>query len=202
MIWSYPEVPRVPGSPAGLRLVVDLHRLDLEPYRGPARPSRWLASWSTATYLPLLGLAPRLGRSFSLEETRAAGSPKLAVIGHGFWVDRLGSDPAVLGRSIGLNGAAIHDHRRAARGLPRPDRSGRAVRAGDHAGGRRSRGEVESLLLGRGAEEGRRHGRAGRGGRETLGGVVSREIGDPAGDRRSKSGAPRPFRSTTSVSIR
>ncbi len=74
---------------------------------------------------------------------------------------------------------AIHDHRRAARGLPRPDRSGRVVRAGDHAGGRRSRREVESLLLGRGSKEGRHHGRAGRGGRENA-----RRRGQP-GDWRS-----------------
>jgi putative ABC transport system permease protein len=72
---------------------------------GAGAPEQVTGELVDGTYLPLLGVSPRLGRSFSSEDTQAAGSPKLAVIGHGFWVNRLGSDRGVLGRSIGLNGA-------------------------------------------------------------------------------------------------
>src|SRR5262245_63965798 len=71
---------------------------------GAGAPEQVTGEMVDGTYLPLLGVAPALGRSFSFEETQAAGSAKLAVIGHGFWMNRLGSDPAVLGRTIGLSG--------------------------------------------------------------------------------------------------
>jgi putative ABC transport system permease protein len=71
---------------------------------GAGAPEQVTGELVDGTYLPLLGVAPQLGRSFNAEETQAGGSPKLAVIAHGFWLNRLGSDPGVLGRSIGLNG--------------------------------------------------------------------------------------------------
>lgn len=51
---------------------------------GAGTPEQVVGELVDGTYLPLLGVSPQLGRSFSVEETQAAGSPKLAVIGHGF----------------------------------------------------------------------------------------------------------------------
>ena len=160
------EVPRVPGSPAGLRRRLRPSPAGPGTSPAPARPNRWLASWSTAPTCRCSASCPALGRSFSLEETQAAGfaearRDRSRLLGRPSWQRSGGSRPIDRPER-----PALHDHRRAARGLPRPDRSGRVVRSGHHAGGRGSRREVEPLLLGRGPQQGRRHGRTGRGGRE------------------------------------
>jgi putative ABC transport system permease protein len=67
----------------------------------PERVPIELVEWS---YFHVLGVAPQVGRAFSAQETGTPGSAPLAVLGHGFWVRRFGSDPTVVGRTIGLNG--------------------------------------------------------------------------------------------------
>ena len=55
----------------------------------------------TANYLDLIGSHPILGRGFLPQEESAAD---VAIINETFWRKRLSSDPAVLGRSITLDG--------------------------------------------------------------------------------------------------
>ena len=43
------------------------------------------------------------GRTFTQEEDRP-GAPKVAVLSHGFWARRFGSDPAIVGKTISLGG--------------------------------------------------------------------------------------------------
>jgi predicted permease len=50
-----------------------------------------------------LRISPMLGRIFNDEENRA-GAAKVAIVSHGFWRSRLGSDSKVVDRSIELNG--------------------------------------------------------------------------------------------------
>lgn len=57
----------------------------------------------THDLFPLLGVTPRLGRGFLPEEDAAGGAP-VAMLSNGFWRDRFGADPAVVGRSIALDG--------------------------------------------------------------------------------------------------
>ncbi len=73
---------------------------------GSGSPERIVGEVAESTYFQTLGLTPHLGRMFSAEETRAPGSAPLAVLGHGLWIRRFGADPAVLGRTVGLNGVA------------------------------------------------------------------------------------------------
>ena len=54
----------------------------------------------TPGLLPLLGVAPVLGRSFDINEI---GQP-LIMIGHAFWRTKFGADPQVLGRQVTLGG--------------------------------------------------------------------------------------------------
>ncbi len=56
-------------------------------------------------YLPTLGVAPRLGRTFSAAEDLPGATPT-AVLSEGLWRDALNADPDVLGRVIHLNGDA------------------------------------------------------------------------------------------------
>jgi putative ABC transport system permease protein len=57
----------------------------------------------TSGLFPMLGVAPFLGRTFTLEEERAA--TPVAVVGYGLWARRFRADPEIVrGRSIALDG--------------------------------------------------------------------------------------------------
>ncbi|HET9513083.1 MAG TPA: ABC transporter permease [Gemmatimonadales bacterium] len=56
----------------------------------------------TVDFFRLLGVRPRLGRVFLPGEDRQ-GNNLVAVLSHGLWQARLGSDPAILGRTLMLN---------------------------------------------------------------------------------------------------
>jgi putative ABC transport system permease protein len=54
--------------------------------------------------MTVLGVVPRMGREFTLEDT-LAGSQPTALISEPYWRLRFGSDPDVIGRSISLDGS-------------------------------------------------------------------------------------------------
>ncbi len=51
----------------------------------------------------VLGQRPELGRGFRPEDGRR-GAPRVALLGHDLWRDRFGSDPAIVDKSILLDG--------------------------------------------------------------------------------------------------
>ena len=55
------------------------------------------------TLLPTLGVQPEVGRWFTAEEDVPDG-PEVAILSHDLWVERYGADPAVVGRSLMMNG--------------------------------------------------------------------------------------------------
>jgi predicted permease len=59
----------------------------------------------SGNYFTALGVRPALGRFFLPEEDRTPGSHPVIVISHGLWRRRLGADPAVIGKTISLNGS-------------------------------------------------------------------------------------------------
>ena len=58
---------------------------------------------ASAGFFPALGTAPRLGRTFTMEEDRP-GSALVVVLSHRLWQSRFGGDPGVVGKAISLNG--------------------------------------------------------------------------------------------------
>ena len=58
----------------------------------------------TWTYFSTLGIAPAIGRDFSEMDGRS-GSPLTVIVSHGFWQQRLGGRPDVIGKPIRLDGA-------------------------------------------------------------------------------------------------
>jgi putative ABC transport system permease protein len=58
------------------------------------------ATWDL---FPMLGAAPALGRAFLPEDDRP-GAPRTAILSYGFWQRKSGGDPAVIGRTITVNG--------------------------------------------------------------------------------------------------
>jgi predicted permease len=69
---------------------------------GLGAPERITGETVTANYFPVLGVAPEFGRTFTEAEDREGGD-RVVVLTHGFWQNRLGSDQAVLGRTITLD---------------------------------------------------------------------------------------------------
>ena len=60
----------------------------------------------SANYFSVLGIQPRLGRFFLPEEDAVPDRDHVVVISCRMWEGRLGSDPAVLGKELVLNGIA------------------------------------------------------------------------------------------------
>ena len=65
-------------------------------------PDRLSGLRSTPNLFATIGLAPLLGRTFEPDD----GPVEAVVVSEGFWLRRLGGDPAVVGRTITLDGAA------------------------------------------------------------------------------------------------
>ena len=57
----------------------------------------------TPSYFPALGVPPALGRVFDRQEEQSGRDP-VVVISHRFWQNHLGSDPAVIGKALRING--------------------------------------------------------------------------------------------------
>jgi predicted permease len=58
----------------------------------------------SGSYFPVLGVQPALGRLLGPDDDRAIGEHFVAVLSHGYWEDRLGSDPGVLNSTLVING--------------------------------------------------------------------------------------------------
>jgi hypothetical protein len=71
-------------------------------FTGRGDPEQLAAARTSANFLQVLGVRPAIGRQFLAAEDKPGGDP-VVLIGHGFWVRRFGSDPAVVGRHITLD---------------------------------------------------------------------------------------------------
>jgi putative ABC transport system permease protein len=70
---------------------------------GESEPERVPAAFVTASFFPVLGAKPAIGRSFLYEEDRE-GKDRVAVISHALWQRRFGADKGVVGRQISVSG--------------------------------------------------------------------------------------------------
>ena len=68
------------------------------------RPERVLVTWVADNYFPLLDLQPSLGRLIRPDEAGPGRPSAIVVLGHATWQRRFGSDPAVVGRAVRVNG--------------------------------------------------------------------------------------------------
>jgi putative ABC transport system permease protein len=66
-------------------------------------PERFLSAFVSANTFSLLGTRPLLGRDFRPEDDRDGAEP-VALIGYSVWRDRYASSPAIIGRTVRVNG--------------------------------------------------------------------------------------------------
>jgi predicted permease len=76
---------------------------DVELYLGGNKVERLNGLMVTDNYFSLLGGASALGRTFTDKECEKPLQCPTAVLSHGFWQRRFGSDPNVVGTSLTLN---------------------------------------------------------------------------------------------------
>jgi putative ABC transport system permease protein len=65
-------------------------------------PERFQGSHMSAVNFQILGTQPVIGRTFTADDDRP-GAPPVVIIGNGLWVNRYGSNPSVIGRTIRVN---------------------------------------------------------------------------------------------------
>ncbi|MGH9344589.1 MAG: ABC transporter permease, partial [Terriglobia bacterium] len=83
---------------------VGLYMDDMPAVKGAGGvPERVHALDVTDGVLPILGVAPALGRSFTRTDDSPAG-PATVMLSYGYWRRRFGGDPAAIGKSITVNG--------------------------------------------------------------------------------------------------
>ena len=73
---------------------------------GDEPPEHILVGIASASFLPVLGLAPQIGRWF-LEEEEQPGRDGEIVLSHALWQRRFGGDPRVLGRALRIDGQPV-----------------------------------------------------------------------------------------------
>jgi predicted permease len=71
--------------------------------RADARPVQVSAASATAGVLPLLGITPVLGRSFSADEDQP-GHSHFVLLSYALWQSQFGGDPGITAKSIQLDG--------------------------------------------------------------------------------------------------
>ncbi len=72
---------------------------------GTDRPEALSAATVSAGFFAVLGVHPRLGRSFTAAEEEH-GHDDVVILSHSLWQSRFGGDPKILGRVIRLDGRA------------------------------------------------------------------------------------------------
>jgi hypothetical protein len=79
------------------------YRTNVVNYTGGAVPEQLQAGQVSADYFKLFGAQLFKGRTFSAQED-LPGGPKVAVLSHGLWARRFGSDPDIIGKTVLLSG--------------------------------------------------------------------------------------------------
>ena len=70
---------------------------------GKGEPEQVKAALVSLNLFPALGVNPQLGRTITEQDDELGGAP-VVVISHRFWMQRLGGDANVIGRSLNLTG--------------------------------------------------------------------------------------------------
>ena len=103
MVWSYPKFKTLTELQ---RVFEDLALFTPRTYSlsGDGDPEVLSGEVITDGYTSVLGVSPMLGRTFTADEAQRAGASPVAMISHGLWTRRYGSDSGVVGRGVQIDG--------------------------------------------------------------------------------------------------
>ena len=99
--WSWPEFFTVYESQTSFEQLAAYQSIEMT-LRGGERPERIRVVESTHELFPMLGVTPHLGRLFDAGDGAGDGAG-VVLLGAGFWRDRFGADPEILGRTLDLS---------------------------------------------------------------------------------------------------
>jgi predicted permease len=105
-VFSYPmfrDLERLDGPFTG----VAAHRSMAANFAFAGQSSFGRAMLVSGGYFPLLGVTPWLGRLLAPGDDAVDGEASVAVVSHAYWSTALGADPAVIGKTITVNGAPL-----------------------------------------------------------------------------------------------
>jgi putative ABC transport system permease protein len=102
MVWSYPKYEIFRSTQHSFEDSA-IYRPTTFNLTDTDQPDRLVGELVSASYFPLLGVRAEIGRTFLPEEDATPGKSFVAILSHGAWVNRYGSDPAILWKPIGLN---------------------------------------------------------------------------------------------------
>jgi len=103
---SYPNFMDLRAQNTVFERVASYHSSDYV-LTGRGEPARLQASVATADLLPLLGVAPMLGRTFLPDEDKPSETGRVVILSQGLFQSRFNSDPSVLNQQITLNGVSF-----------------------------------------------------------------------------------------------
>jgi putative ABC transport system permease protein len=70
---------------------------------GKGEPEQVRSLMLTEGTLPTLGVAPAIGRTFTVRDTTPK-NPQVVILSNGYWQRRFGSDPSAVGRNLRIDG--------------------------------------------------------------------------------------------------
>jgi predicted permease len=102
---TYKSLRERDGLVTGLVASGRAPRLDVHLAGGRGEPDRPRGRLVSGNYFGVLGVPAALGRTFDGSEDALVGGSPVAVVSHGYWTRRLGSDSTAIGRDVLINGA-------------------------------------------------------------------------------------------------
>src|SRR5882724_7420662 len=105
-LWSYPKFAALREHNEAFERVAAVGDQNF-PVTDSDNPERLSSEMVSASYFPILGIDAAIGRAFSAEEDQTPGANPVALIGHGLWQRRFGSDSSVIGKTLSLNKVAL-----------------------------------------------------------------------------------------------
>jgi predicted permease len=103
---SVPEIEAVRGALGAEDAAIPFRWIDAILAEPGSPAERHVAVATTGSFFRDLGVPALLGRTYQPADVTAPDAP-VVVLGHDFWQRRFGGDPAVVGRTIRLNGHAV-----------------------------------------------------------------------------------------------
>ena len=104
--WSYPKFAALRDNNDSFEHVAAVSSQNF-PVTDSDSPERLATEIVSASYFPLLGVQAEVGRTFTSEEDQTPGAHPVALISHGVWHRRFGSDPNIVGKTISLNKVSL-----------------------------------------------------------------------------------------------